>query len=149
MAGTDCTLCRSTTRAAAPPAQHRAPGDLERVVRAALAGEAVALAWGKVTSEYIGAPVFQYLSPVVLGVLCGIAVTWAARADARSSLGTQVRLLGVLLAVLGAAYGVLDEGTHDPLSTSSQVLVPYLLAAAAAWLWTAPPRRRRPTPTGG
>lgn len=112
-------------------------------MRAALAAEAVALLWGKVTSEYIGAPTFQYLSPAVLGVLCGGAATSAARVPVlRSRLGLRVRLIGVLAAVVGVAYGVLDEGTHHPLSSSSQVLVPYAIAAAASFLWTQPPRRR-------
>lgn len=108
-----------------------------------LAAEAVALLWGKVTSEYIGAPTFQYLSPAVLGVLCGGAATAAARVpDARSRLALRVRLVGVLAALIGAAYGVLDEGTHHPLSSSPQVLVPYAIAALASFLWTLPPRGR-------
>jgi hypothetical protein len=101
------------------------------------------VAWGYVTAEYVGSELFQYLSPAILGVLCGGAATAAAGTPRRGPLSNHVRLVSVLYSVLGAALGFLLEGTYDVLSTRSTVLVPYAIAAAAAWLWTAPPRRAK------
>jgi hypothetical protein len=44
--------------------------------------------------------------------------------------------------VLATAYGFVLEGTYGVLDARKEVLLPYLLSGAAAWLWTRPPRRR-------
>jgi len=113
------------------------------LVRAALAANGAAVGWGYVTSEYVGADLFKYLSPAVLGVLCGGASTAAARNPGRGVLSNRVRLVAAVYALLGTALGFLLEGTYQPLSLSTEVLLPYAITVAAAWLWTAPPRRPR------
>lgn len=138
--GGGCTVCRGGGGPAAAPGT--AAGPRELLVRAALAANAAAVGWGYVTAEYVGADLFQYLSPAVLGVLCGGAATAAAAGPRRPPLLTQVRLVAVLFAVLGSALGFVLEGTYSALSSSPDVLVPYVITAAAAWLWTAPPRAR-------
>ncbi len=112
----------------------------EILVRATLAAQAAAVSWGYVTAEYVGAGVFRYLSPAVLGILCGGAATAAAGTPRTGVLTTRVRQLAVVYAVLGAALGFVLEGTYRVLAGSLDVLVPYAIAGAAAWLWTAPPR---------
>jgi hypothetical protein len=76
-------------------------------------------------------------------VLCGGAATAAAGTPRRGVLSTRVRQLSVLWAVLGSALGFVLEGTYDALSSRADVLVPYVIAAAAAWVWTAPPRQAK------
>lgn len=114
----------------------------ELLLRGLLAANAVAVAWAYVTSEYVGADVFKYLSPGVLGILCGGAATAAAGSPRRGQLGTLVRSGSVLFAVLGSALGFVLEGTYSATSTHVDVLLAYLIAAAAAWLFTAPPRQK-------
>lgn len=43
-------------------------------------------------------------------------------------------------AVVGMALGFLLEGIYAPVSLKLDVLVAYVIAAGAAWLWTAPDR---------
>lgn len=112
-------------------------------MRAALAAGAAAIAWGYVTAEYVGADVFKYLSPAVLGVLCAGAATAAAQNPPKGQLSKAVRWLSVLYAVFGSGVGFLLEGTYDPIEASTNVLVPYLIAAGAAYLWAAPPARKK------
>jgi hypothetical protein len=119
-------------------------GELERFVRAALAGYAVALAGGVVASEYVGATVFAYLGPFVVGVVCGGAATKAAATDGRGRFGTRVRVLAAVVAVLGVGLSFVVEGSLDVLSLDPDVLLPYVAAVAGALLWTIPPRSRRP-----
>jgi hypothetical protein len=54
----------------------------------------------------------------------------------------RVRLVAVVYAVLATAFGFVLDGTYDVLDAQRAVLVPYLVAALAAWLWTRPPRAR-------
>lgn len=117
--------------------------DLERLVRAALAAYGAAVAWGYVTSEYVGAEVFQYLSPAVLGVLAGGAATAAAGHPGPGVLSNRIRWVVGLCALLGTALGFVLEGTYGALSSSLDVLVPYVIAVAAGWLWAAPPKAPR------
>ena len=112
-------------------------------MRAALAATATAVGWGYVTAEYVGAEVLQYLSPAVLGVLCAAAATAAAGSPGVGRLAVLVRWLAVLYAVLGTALGFVLDGSYPALSGSPHVLLPYAIAAAAAWLWTARPRPKR------
>jgi hypothetical protein len=124
-----------------PPARNP-----ELLVRALLAANGAAVCWGYVTSEYVGAEVFQYLSPAVLGVLCGGAATAASGNPRSGILSKRVRQIAVIYAVLGAALGFVLEKTYHVLSGSPDVLIPYVIAAAAAWFWTSPPKRRAPKP---
>ena len=135
-AGDGCAVCRGRTTQSTPVLP-----DPERLVRAALAAYAAAIAGGYVTAEYVGADLFKYLSPAFLGVICGFAATAAARNPGPGALSTRIRWLTVVFGVLGTAWGFVLEGTYGALSTSLDVLVPYLLAGAAGWLWTAPPRK--------
>ncbi len=112
-------------------------------MRAALASYAVALVGGLVASEYVGATVFSYLGPFVVGVVCGGAATKAGFTDGRGALGTRVRVLAAVLAVLGIALSFVIEGSLDVLSVSPKVLLPYVAAIAGAVLWTMPPRSRQ------
>ena len=114
-------------------------------MRASLAAYAAAIAWGYVTAEYVGADLFQYLSPAVLGILCGGAATAAAGTPGPGVLCSRVRWLAAGYAVLGSALGFVLEGTFSALDVRLDVLIPYAIAAAAAWLWTAPPRRPKAT----
>ena len=74
--------------------------------------------------------------------MCGGAATAAAGTPGPGVLSNRVRLVAVLFAVLGSALGFVLEGTYGALSAHLDVLVPYAIAAGAAWLWTAPPRRK-------
>ena len=129
-----CSLC---TVPPAPPGDERVP-----LLKAALSAYAVAIAMGFVVAEYVQAELFAYLAPLVLGLLCGFAATSAAGNPPAGRLASRIRLLCVGYSVLGTAFGFVLEGTYGALSTSSQVLLPYLLAGAAAAGWTTPPKRR-------
>jgi hypothetical protein len=133
--GGGCAVCHGGTERPA----HVPPGALERLVRGALGANLMAVAWGFVEAEYVQAGVFQFLAPLVLGAFVG-GVAMAAAGHPRGTDGTRLRLLGVLYALLGCAFGFVKEGTFGAFSSSSDVLVPYLLAAAACWAWTLPPR---------
>lgn len=113
-------------------------------MRATLAAYAVSLAGGLVASQYVEAGLFSYVGPFVVGVICGGAATKAAGTDGRGQLGTRVRAVGALLAVLGVGFGFLQEQSLAPLSFDDDVLLPYLAAVAGAVLWTMPPRARKP-----
>lgn len=117
---------------------------LERLVRAALAAGGVAVAGGFVASQYVGAELFAYLTPAVLGVLCGAAAQGAARGPRRGSTAAAVRALAGGYAVLGVALGFVLEGSVGVLDGST--LLPYAAAVAGALLWTVPPRAPRRPP---
>jgi hypothetical protein len=129
-------------RAAAAPG-----GPAERLVRGALAAFGTCLLGGLVAAQYVDAELFAYLTPFVVGVLCGAAAQAAAGGPRRGPTALRVRAVAALLAVLGVGLGLLLEGSHRPLSGAA--VVPALLALAGAVLWTAPPRRaRRAGPAG-
>lgn len=140
--GAGCVACGGAAAADAGPTA-RPPGDLERLTRAALASYGVALVGGVVASEYVGATVFAYLGPFVVGVVCGGAATKAARTDGRGELGTRVRAIAAVLSVLGVALSFVFEGSLSALSFDPDVLLPYVAAVAGAVLWTIPPRTRQ------
>src|SRR5688500_16230209 len=83
----------------------------ERLVRAALGATPVALLGGLVASQYVGAELFAYLTPAVVGVLCGAAAQAAAHGTRRGRLGLAVRGIGCLYAVLGVAVGFVLEAS--------------------------------------
>jgi hypothetical protein len=120
----------------------RPAGDLERLVRATLAAYAVALIGAPIGSEYVGATVFEYLGPFVVGMVCGGAATRAAHTNGRDRIGTTVRAIAAFVAVLGVAYSFVLEKSEDVVSGSPDVLLPYAAAVAGAVLWTLPPRAR-------
>lgn len=139
--GTGCAVCRvgdTPKDGVRRGAQHR-----ELLLRATLAANAVAIAWGYVTAQYVGSDLFQYLSPAVLGVLSGGAATAAAGSPGHGALLHRIRLIAVTYAVLGTALGFVLEGTYPVAAPSTDVLIPYVIAAGGAWLWTTPPRKRR------
>jgi hypothetical protein len=110
------------------------------MVRATLGAFGAAVLAGLVNSEYIGSDFFAYVAPAIAGISTGAAAT--AAAPVRRVL-RAVRLVGVLLGVAAVAMGFVLEGTYEPTDLRTEVLVPYALAAAAAWLWTNPPRARK------
>jgi len=126
----------------------RPAGDVERLVRAALAAYAVSLVGGLVASEYVGATVFAYLGPFVVGVVCGGAATRAAGTEGRGQLGSRVRAVAAAFAVLGIALSFVVEGSLGVLELTSDVYLPYVAAVAGALLWTMPPRSPRTTDQG-
>jgi hypothetical protein len=137
---TGCLGCAGET---ATTASTLPAGNLERLVRAALAAYAVALVGGPIGSEYVGATIFEYLGPFVVGMICGGAATRAAHTNGRDQLGKAVRAVAAVLAVLGVGFSFVLEKSQDVLSVDPDVLLPYAAAVAGALLWTMPPRARK------
>ena len=135
---TGCLGCVGET--ASPAASVVPAGDLERLVRATLAAYAVALLGGPIGSEYVGATIFEYLGPFVVGMICGGAATRAAHTHGRDRLGRAVRGIAAGVALLGVGFSFVLEKSQDVLSVSPDVLLPYAAAVAGALLWTMPPR---------
>lgn len=139
-----CTVCRAVGARREQARARRAADNQERLVRAALAANAAAVLMGYVVAQYVQAELFEYLAPMVLGLLCGFAATTAAGNPGPGALAARVRLVCAVYALLGTAFGFVLEGTFGVLSSSSDVLLPYLVAVGAAWLWTTPPKRKAP-----
>lgn len=135
--GPRCPVCHGLAAVPTTPP----PTGRERVVRGALGAYALALGGGLITAQYVGTPLFQYLAPAVVGIACGAAAT-AAAGEPRGPVLQRVRVVAIVHAVLAVALGFRLEGTYDVLDLHVEVLVPYLVAAVACWLWTAPPKRR-------
>ena len=115
---------------------------LESVVRAALAAQAVALLGGVVAAEYVDAQLFAYLTPFVVGVLTGAAAQSASGGVRTGPLAARVRGVAGVYAVLGVALGFALERSKDVLDSST--LLPYVAAVAGMVLWTLPPKPRPP-----
>ena len=134
-----------------PERRQRSPSGLERLVRAGLAGTAVALPGAFVAAEYVGAGAFGLVVRAVLGVLCGAAAVAAAGGGGgeggASVAGTGVRAVAAAYAVLGVATAFLLEGSVHPLSAGA--LPSYGVAALGALLWTLPGRARVRDGAGG
>lgn len=133
-----CLACSGVSESAAPTTPP--PTGPEQLVRGALAAYVVGLLGGVIGSEYVGATVFEYLGPFVVGVVCGGAATRAAGTDGSGPVGQRVRGVAALIAVLSVALGFVLEESQDVLSASLDVLLPYAAAVAGALLWTMPPR---------
>ena len=131
--GPGCSLCAGARSAPA----RRGPTDLERLVRAALAATAVALLGGVVSAQYVGAELFAYLTPLVVGVACGAATQAAAGGPRRGRTAQGVRAVAAAYAVLGVALGFVLERSGSALAAGA--LVPYAAAVLGALLWTLPP----------
>jgi hypothetical protein len=117
------------------------------LVRAGLAGIAVALLGGWVTTQYVGVHLMSLLAPL----LVGMAASWATSAAAGRP-GPPLRHLvvgeAVTVAVLGVALGfALTPGGKSPLHPAGQVVPPYLAAALGVLVWpllfATPTHRRR------
>ena len=138
--GKACAVCHGGR----PTAQARPLPPREVVVRGALGAAAVSYVGGLVLAEYVSSPSYlKYLAPLAVGMAVASASA-AAAGEPRGRLRTWVRGLSALYAVLGAAFGFVLEGTYDVLTWRADVVLPYVIAGAAAWLWAAPPRKRRP-----
>jgi hypothetical protein len=135
--GRGCAVCGGTTQAVT----HRPPPPLELLVRAVLAAHAAALVAGVVLAEYPGSPFFQYAAPAVGGAAVGAAAT-AAAGEPRGAVLQRVRVVATLYAVLATAFGFVLDGTYGVLDVEQAVLLPYLVAGLAAWVWTRPPAPR-------
>ena len=137
--GGGCASCGGTPIGESRDARRR-PTSRERLVRAALAAYGVALLGGVVAAQYVGAQLFAYLTPFVVGVLTGAAAQAAAGGARTGSDATRVRVLAVVYAVLGVALGFALERSQDAFDTST--LLPYAAAAVGVVLWTLPPKTR-------
>ena len=135
--GPGCGVCAGT----AGPSPRRPAPPAELLVRAVLSAHAVALVAGVVLAEYPGSPFFQYAAPAVGGAAVGAAAT-AGAGEPRGAVLQRVRVVAVVYAVLATAFGFVLDGTYDVLDPQRAVLVPYLVAGLAAWLWTRPPKPR-------
>ncbi|MFN2538231.1 MAG: hypothetical protein ABR549_08770 [Mycobacteriales bacterium] len=133
--GGGCAVCHGISEAGA----HRPASRPELLVRGALGANLMAVVWGFVEAEYVQAGVFQYLAPLVLGAFTG-GVALSASGQPRGRDGTRMRVIAVGYSLLGCGWGFVREGTFGAFSTSGDVLLPYLLAAAACWAWTLPPK---------
>lgn len=114
----------------------------ELLLRGTLAANFSAIAMGYVVAQYVQADLFEYLAPIVLGLLCGFCASSAAGNPRAGVLANRIRLVCAIYALLGTAYGFVLEGTFGVFSASKDVLVPYALAVGAAWVWTTPPRTK-------
>lgn len=133
--GGGCQVCRGEQGAAASAGA----AGLESFVRAALASTAVALMGGVVAAQYVGAAVFAYLTPFVVGVLTGAAAQAAAGLPKTGPGANGVRLIAAVYAVLGVAFGFVLERSEGVLGAGS--FLPYLAAVVGVILWTLPPKR--------
>jgi hypothetical protein len=104
-----------------------------RVVAGVLAGFWVAVAAGAVSSQYVGAAIFDLAAPALTGLAAGIATTSAARTRGTGPLDWPLRWAAAGLAVLGTALSFrLVVGGDSPFTPVSTVLPPYLAAVAGA-----------------
>lgn len=118
----------------------RAPTPLERLVRAGLAAHAVALVGGVVASQYVGAQLFAYLTPLVVGVLVAAAAQSASGGPRSGPAALQVRGVAVTYALLAVALGFVLEESAGVVAVDA--LLPYAAAVAGVVLWTLPPKAR-------
>lgn len=135
--GGGCVGCGGRTgsvAAARPPVR-------EQLVRAALAAYGAALLGGVVAAQYVGAEVFAYLTPFVVGVLTAASAQAASGAARAGAVARQVRLVAVAYAVLGVALGFVLEASEGVLEARS--FLPYAAAVAGVVLWLLPPKGAR------
>lgn len=136
--GPGCPACVGTghpERGAVRPASV-----LERSVRGALAAAAAALVGGVVAAQYVGAELFAYLTPFVVGVLVAAAAQAAAGGTRTGPAVRRLRLVAGVYAVLGTALGFVLEQSEGVFAAAS--LLPYAAAVLGVLLWTLPPKRR-------
>jgi len=134
--GPGCPACGGTGAVTAV----RPASVLERSVRGALAAFAVALVGGVVAAQYVGAELFAYLTPFVVGVLVAAAAQAASGGARTGPAVRRLRLVAGAYAVLGVALGFVLEQSEGVLAAAS--LLPYAAAVLGVLLWTLPPKRR-------
>lgn len=119
--GGGCLACEGRrTRAGADVLGRDHPGDHRRDV--AEAGRAGWVGW-------------------VVPAFAGVAVAIAAEAGARKHRGVALRVLAAAYSVLAVAVGLHDpRAAASPFTPVLRVAGLYAIAAAASWVWTAPPR---------
>jgi hypothetical protein len=135
--GGGCRACEGRAGRTAPP-----PVDLATLVRAGVCCGLVAPLAGLVASEYVGAGIVGWVVPAFVGIV----VAMVAEAAARKRRGQVLRWLAVAYSVVAIAVGLADpRAAGSPFTPVGRVLGQYVVAAAAAWYWTAPPRpKKRP-----
>lgn len=133
--GPDCPACGS-----APPAVVVPVPPLERLVRSALAASGAALLGGAVAAQYVGAELFAYLTPFVVGVLVAGAAQAAGGGPRTGPPAQRVRAVAAAYAVLGVALGFVLERSEGVFAVRS--LLPYVAAVVGVVVWTLPPKRR-------
>jgi hypothetical protein len=109
------------------------------VVGAAAACHPVAVFFGAVSSQYVEVRWFEVLVPAGVGIGLGAV----AEAGARGARGWWIRGVAVGYALLAAALGFRVEPSGlEPWDL--RAVPAYLAAAVGAWLWTVPPKPKRP-----
>ena len=117
-----CAACARLVRV------HRSAGLAELLVRAGLAGLAVAFVGGWIATQYVRVHLMSLAAPALIGFAAALAVPAAARSLRPLPL---VWLVAGGAALLGTAVGfVLVPGGQDPLRPWAVVGGPYLAALA-------------------
>jgi hypothetical protein len=130
--GGGCLACEGRRGRPKPP-----PADLRALAGAGVVCGLVIVPTGFVSSEYVGAGLVGYVVPLFVGIV----VSMAAEAGAGKARGTPLRAVAAVYSVLAIAVGLrLPRAAGSPFSPVLRVLVLYVLAAVASWLWTLPPR---------
>ena len=137
--GGGCASCGGTPVGEAREARRR-PTEVERLVRGSLAAYGVALLGGVVAAQYVGAQLFAYLTPFVVGVLTGAAAQSASGGARTGAFAMRIRVVAAVYGVLGVALGFALEQSQDVIGTSA--LLPYAAAVVGVVLWTLPPKAR-------
>ena len=109
-------------------------------MRSALAASGAAFLGGAVAAQYVGAELFAYLTPFVVGVLVAAAAQAAAGGPRTGPLAQRVRVVAGAYAVLGVALGFVLERSEGVFAARS--LLPYVAAVVGVVVWTLPPKRR-------
>jgi hypothetical protein len=122
----------------------RPAGRRELLVRAGLAGYAVALVGAGFATQYARERGFSLLAPA----LVGLAISWACGLATRGSSSSRRLALAVaaVMAVLSAALAfALTPGGQNPLHPVGRVFPPYGAAIVGVLVWPVlfgPPRGR-------
>ena len=122
-----CPSC-ATVKPEAPP-----PGLAELVVRAGLAGLAVAFVGGWIGTQYVRNRGFSLIAPAIVG----IAIAWAVAAVAGHHRRRVTAAVAAVAAVLSAAlaFRVYAAGGLSPLHPAGRVLPPYGAAVVGVLVW--------------
>ena len=136
-----CAACAATRGMRRGPAPDR-----ELLVRAGLAGVAVALLGGFVVTQYVGTRYFSVVAPG----LVGLAASWAVSAAA-TRLAAHRRVVVLVIAAIAGLVGTglgfrLVPGGQSLVSPIGDVAPPYLasVVGALAWPLLFGPQTRRP-----
>ncbi len=144
--GGGCYACQGTRERTGPP-----PLDLESLARAGVLCGLVAPLAGLIASEYAGAGGVGIVVPFFVGIVLGILAEFAAR----KRRGRALRILAAVYAVVGIAVGLDYEkalGSAFKITATAKafgvlpypiVPVSYVMAALGAWVWTAPPAKKK------